>query len=74
MSTCGHCKETKKFLNDHNVEFDFIDVDLLTGEYRQEVIDEVRELNPRLSFPTIIIGEKVIIGFREEELKEELDL
>jgi len=31
-------------------------------------------LNPRLSFPTIIIGEKVIIGFREEELKEELDL
>ncbi|HQJ09310.1 MAG TPA: glutaredoxin family protein [Deltaproteobacteria bacterium] len=74
LSTCGHCKETKKFLNDHNVEFDFIDVDLLTGEYRQEVIDEVRELNPRLSFPTIIIGEKVIIGFREEELKEELDL
>jgi len=74
LSTCGHCKATKKFLADHHVDYDFIDVDLLTGENRREVIDEVREYNPNLSFPTIIIGEKVIIGFREQELKEALEL
>jgi glutaredoxin-like protein NrdH len=74
LSTCSHCKAAKKFLNDHEVEYDFIDVDLLEGEYRQDAIDEVREYNPNLSFPTIIIEEKVIIGFREDELKEVLDL
>ncbi len=74
LSTCGHCKATKKFLAEHNIDYDFIDVDLLTGERRREVIDEVREYNPSLSFPTIVIGEKVIVGFREEELKEVLDL
>lgn len=74
LSTCSHCKAAKKFLNDHNVDYDFIDVDLLKGEYRQEVIDEVREYNPNLSFPTIIIEERVIVGFREEEIKEALNL
>jgi glutaredoxin-like protein NrdH len=74
LSTCSHCKAAKKFLNDHNVDYDCIDVDLLKGEYRQKVIDEVREYNPSLSFPTIVIEEKVIIGFKEEEIKEALDL
>lgn len=74
LSTCSHCKAAKKFLNENNVDYDFIDVDLLKGEYRQEVIDEVREYNPNLSFPTIIIDDRVIIGFREKEIKEALDL
>jgi glutaredoxin-like protein NrdH len=34
----------------------------------------VRKLNPRCSFPTIIIGERVIIGFKENEIKEALGI
>jgi len=29
LSTCSHCKATKKFLNDCAVKYDFTDVDLL---------------------------------------------
>lgn len=74
LSTCSHCRATKKFLSENDVEYDCVDIDLLDGEDRQEALDEVREHNPRLSFPTIIIGERIIIGFREEELREALDL
>jgi len=34
----------------------------------------VRKLNPRCSFPTIIIGDKVIVGHKEDEIKEALGL
>lgn len=74
LSTCSHCKATKKFLNDNKVVFDFIDVDLLQGEARQKMIEEVMQFNPDRSFPTILIGDKVIIGFKENAIKEALGI
>jgi glutaredoxin-like protein NrdH len=74
LSTCSHCKACKSFLSSNNVEYDYVDVDQLQGEQRSEVLDEVRGYNPNLSFPTIVIDDKVFIGFRENELKEELGL
>jgi glutaredoxin len=74
LSTCSHCKATKRFLNECAVQYDFTDVDLLTGEERTAIIEEVRKNNERCSFPTIIIGDKVIIGFREQEIKEALGM
>jgi glutaredoxin len=74
LSTCSHCKATKKFLNDCEVQYDFTDVDLLEGEERQAILEDVRQINPRCSFPTIIIGDRVIVGFKEEEIKEALGL
>jgi glutaredoxin len=47
---------------------------MLKGEERQAILDDVRKLNPRCSFPTIIIGEKVIVGFKENEIKEALGI
>lgn len=74
LSTCSHCKSTKSFLKQCNVSYDFVDVDLLSGDDRQKAIEEVRELNPRLSFPTLVIGEKVIVGFKEDEIKDALGI
>jgi len=75
LSTCSHCKAAKKFLNDHDVTFDFTDVDRLKVEEKALVIEEVKKYNPRLTFPTIIInGDRVIIGFQDREIKEALDL
>ena len=74
LSTCSHCKATKKFLNDFNVEYEFTDVDLLQGEERTAILEEVRKWNPRCSFPTIIVGDKVIVGNKEEQIKEALGL
>jgi glutaredoxin len=74
LSTCSHCKATKKFLDDCAVKYEFTDVDLLDGEERSAILEDVRRWNPRCSFPTIIIGDKVIVGFREDEIKEALGL
>lgn len=75
LSTCSHCKAAKKFLNDHNVTFDFTDVDLLEGEEKAQIIEEVKRYNPRLTFPTIVVdGNRVIIGFQDREIKEALGL
>lgn len=74
LSTCGHCKAAKKFMGDNEVMHEFTDVDLLTGEERKSAIDEVRRVNPQCSFPTILIGEIVIVGFNEAALREALGL
>jgi len=74
LSTCSHCKSTKKFLSECEVEYDFVDVDLLEGEERKAILEDVKKFNPKCSFPTIIIGGKVVVGYREEEIKEALGL
>jgi glutaredoxin len=74
LSTCSHCKAAKKFLNENNVIFDATDVDLLQGVDRETVLNEVVQYNPQRSFPTIIIGDKIIIGFKESDIKEALGL
>jgi len=74
LSTCSHCKATKKFLGDCTIKYDFVDVDLLQGEERAAILEEVRKFNPNCSFPTVVIGDKVIVGFKENEIKEALGL
>ena len=74
LSTCSHCKTTKQFLNDCTIKYDFVDVDLLEGEERKAILEDVKKFNPKCSFPTIIIGETVIVGFKEKDIKEALGL
>lgn len=74
LSTCSHCKSTKKLLSDCTVQYDFVDVDLLEGDERKAILEDVKQFNPKCSFPTIIIGDKVIVGYKEQEIKEALGL
>jgi glutaredoxin-like protein NrdH len=74
LSTCSHCKATKKYLSDCTIKYEFVDVDLLQGDERKAIIEDVKKFNPRCSFPTIIIGDKVIVGFKEKEIKEALGM
>jgi len=74
LSTCSHCKATKKFLADCTVKYEFVDVDLLEGEERKAILEDVKRLNPRCSFPTVIIGDTVIVGYKEKEIREALGI
>ena len=74
LSTCSHCRQAKKFLGDCTIKYEFVDVDLLEGDERRAILEDIKKFNPRCSFPTIIIGEKVVVGFKEKEIKEALDL
>lgn len=74
VTTCWHCNSLKKLLEDGNVFFDCVDVDLLEGKERKTMLEEVRTYNKRCSFPTIVIEEQVIVGYREDEIKEALGI
>ncbi|MCK4550147.1 MAG: glutaredoxin family protein [Candidatus Krumholzibacteria bacterium] len=74
LSTCSHCRRTKEFFASQGIEFEFTDVDLLTGDERRDAVEQIRKINPRVSYPTILIGDTVIIGFQEIDIKEALGL
>lgn len=74
LSTCSHCKATKKMLSECAVKYEFTDVDLLNGEERDSILAELRKINERCSFPTIVIGDTVIIGHKEDQIREALGL
>ena len=73
LSTCGWCAKTKELLRQTGVAFDYVYVDLLEGEDLNDAIDIVEKFNPSGSFPTLVIdNRKVIVGFREQEIREVL--
>jgi len=73
LSTCVWCRKTRKLLTDLGIDFDYIYVDKLEGDQEDQVVEEVRRFNPSVSFPTTVInGEKAIVGFRENEIREAL--
>lgn len=72
LSTCIWCKKTKELLTSLEVSFNYIYVDLLKGEDRANAIEEIKRYNPSISFPTLVIGDKVIVGYKEKEIREAL--
>lgn len=76
LSTCIHCKNVKKYFDDNKVEYEFINVDKLEGEERKSTIAEIKRHNAACSFPTIVLddGDRVVIGFKRDELKEALGI
>ena len=73
LSTCVWCKRTRKLLEDLDVAFEFTYVDLLSGDERNQVVDQVRRWNPAGSFPTLVIDEdETVVGYRPDEIKEAL--
>jgi glutaredoxin len=74
LSTCPYCKRTKRFLDQHNIVYECIDVDLLDDDKQDKVLEEVEKLTGRRSFPVVIIGKEVIVGHDEDKLKKALKL
>ena len=75
LSTCGWCKKTKELLTKLGVGFDFIYVDYLNDDDRDDTMEIVKKWNPRCSFPTLVINDKdCIVGYKKDKIKEALGL
>ena len=74
LQTCGHCRDAKTFLKKHAVAFRTVYIDLLVGEERNQALRRLKDVNPACSFPTITVDRKVIVGFKEENLRRALGL
>lgn len=74
LSTCPYCRMTRKYLDENGVAYDVVEVDLLEATDRTDAVDEVRRLSGGSSFPVVIIGDEVIVGFNKKRIKELLSL
>ncbi len=69
LSTCGWCAKTKQLLTDLGIAFDYLYVDKVGSDEQKAVVEEVEKHNPSLSFPTVVIGDRTVVGFKEEEIR-----
>ena len=75
ISTCGWCKRAKQNLKELDVEYEYIDIDLCSGEDRQEITKDIRSRKGQLAYPTVIVDDKILLtGPSKEELQEVLEL
>jgi len=70
LSTCGWCKKTKAFFSDHNIEYSYIDLDLLSEDEVDEAANKWGKYSPGWSLPLIIVNDnEAIIGYDLKTLK-----
>ncbi|MDI6901021.1 MAG: glutaredoxin family protein [Anaerosomatales bacterium] len=74
LSTCPYCRRTREYLDDNDVSYDLVEVDLLEGQERADVIAEVKEVSGGTSFPVLVAGEEIVVGFNKKKIKELLGL
>jgi glutaredoxin len=66
---------TKQFLNENNIQYEFVDVDLVEDEDKQKIHEIIQEKGGMISYPTTIVDDRIVItGFRKDKLKEELEI
>ena len=71
LTTCLHCKNTKKFLEENKFEVIVIHLDDYCDSDRSNLMEKVRKYNPRGTFPVVLMPNgKVIVGFRKMLLQE----
>jgi glutaredoxin len=67
LSTCPWCRKTKQWFAANGVDVDFVDVDLLPDAEYDVVIADVQRLSGARSFPIVLIGDVVIVGYAPEK-------
>lgn len=56
----------------YDIDFEAIDVDNLENHQQYRVLEKVRQYNDRVSFPTTVIDDDVIVGYKADQIKKAL--
>lgn len=70
LSTCPWCRKTKKFFNEHNIAFEYVDYDLAGEEEQERIIEEMDKHGAGISFPYVMIGEEIVVGYNPKKYSE----
>lgn len=66
---CPWCQKAKEFFKENKVEFEEIDV-----SENQEAAEEMVKKSGQQGVPVIEVDGKIMVGFKEEELKKVLKM
>lgn len=70
LSTCPYCRQARAFLDESGVPFDVVEVDKLTGQERADAIEDVKRLSGGTSFPVIVVGDEVVVGYNKSRIQQ----
>jgi glutaredoxin-like protein NrdH len=73
LSTCPTCKKVKQFLDEHSIQYQLTEVDLLDSGEQWLASKELKKYNPSATYPTVVI-EEVILGIDEAGIKKALEM
>jgi glutaredoxin len=69
LSTCGWCKKVEKLLDAMGLSYVNIYVDRLEREDREMIKVNMKDWNPEITFPTLVIdNKKCVIGYDEPRI------
>jgi len=68
------CRKTKKYFTDHNIPFKYVDDDLATEQEQQKIEQEMTKRGGQLSFPWVLIGDDLVVGWNPAKYDELLAL
>ena len=63
--TCPHCIAAKEFFRENKIPFE--DIDVTNNEKAQQ---EMVRKSRQMAVPVIQMGERIIVGFEQEEIEE----
>lgn len=70
LSTCPWCRKTKQFFKDRQIPFDFVDYDLADIDEQDRIVADMRKHTSNISFPYVVIGDKVIQGYDPDKYEQ----
>lgn len=74
LSTCPYCRMTKKYLDEHEIAYEIIEVDLLEGDVKESAVADVVRLSGGKSFPVLDVDGQVVVGFNKGRMAQVLGL
>jgi len=67
--SCPYCQTLKKFLKDHSIDFEDIDV-----SKDEEALKEMTEKSQQMGVPVVDINGEIVIGFDKEIISQLLKI
>jgi len=74
LSTCPWCRKTKKYFADHHIPFKYVDYDLQSVQEQEKIEQEMKKRGGALSFPWVLIGDDLVVGWNPAKYDELLAL
>ena len=72
ISTCIWCKRLKIKLNEREIKYRYIDIDLVPYMQKEVLKTQLREIKPRLAFPMMFVDDAFIQNADIDQKIEEL--
>ena len=63
LSTCGFCKKAMAFLEENNLDYEYVFVDLIDSEVKNKIkADFEKRFEKKMLFPTLIVDDEEFLG------------